>query len=460
MSLHSLDSFEERVKLLPFVTLFVALALGVLASLWSLIALPLLFLKWLRPYVVVFICGGVLYGALECETLKLQSGKRCKNVIVLTERVSTGYYGARLLTGECRGASVLFEDERFEVGDTISATYFAENIKPAIASKGIDNRLLRDGYRQRLLLDEDSLVNYSRGGVAPLVGGISSRLDSLCGSYKCRALLSSLLLGDRDAMSANQKSSFRKVGLSHVLAVSGLHVGIICFILSVILYPLNFVFSLRTLKKIVIVLLLWGYVWLVGAPASAIRAASLFSLLSIVYLQSRGVLVMANLLFGTAFVMLLFKTSLLYDIGFQLSFVAVLGISIVVPYVNKISGESRFMRYLLGSIAVTLAAQIATLPLLLYHFGAFSTISIITNTLIAPLIAPFMFFAIVALIFNSNLIMWCSERLSDAIDFIISIFVKVPYGYISELDFDGWDLLLSYIAISLLLIVANRRRVK
>lgn len=199
------------------------------------------------------------------------------------------------------------------------------------------------------------------------------------------AVLSALTLGYKKELSDDLKNDYSVAGASHVLALSGLHLGILYMILSFILPP----FSGRRrawLKEICIVAVLWAFAFVVGLSPSVIRAATLFTLLSIGRsLSHDGSSV--NSLAIAATVMLLASPRYLFDVSFQLSFLAVLSIILFHPiiyrWIKPIS--NRILRYFWGIISVSLAAQIGTAPLVMYYFSTFSLYFLLTNLLVIPL---------------------------------------------------------------------------
>lgn len=193
------------------------------------------------------------------------------------------------------------------------------------------------------------------------------------------SILAALLLGDKSRMSADLKEELNRAGVRHITAISGMHI----MILSGILMYLGLRLGLSRSKSFYFTLILLGlFIVMIGLPASAIRAGimgSLFLLSQKVGRPQAGIRAVVLAAGG----MLAFNPFLLKsDVGFQLSFLAVTGIIYLAPVLQ------RFVK--LRVLAMTLAAQVFTLPILIYNFGYFSKVAVLTNILIVPLLAYLM----------------------------------------------------------------------
>ncbi len=198
-------------------------------------------------------------------------------------------------------------------------------------------------------------------------------------------ILAAMTLGDAPLMPQTVKDNFNKVGIRHITAISGMHIGIIAGLLAGILYAS----PLKNKTFWIVSIFLIFYVTLVGWPASAVRAAIMGSILLLAEKVRRKYFAERALVLA-AFVMLLLNPLLLrLDVGFQLSFLAVLGIITTAPFFAQILKRFIRFKYLTQIVAITLAAQVFTLPILIYNFGIFSTVSPLANVLVVPLV-PFI----------------------------------------------------------------------
>ncbi|MEA3273260.1 MAG: ComEC/Rec2 family competence protein [Patescibacteria group bacterium] len=211
---------------------------------------------------------------------------------------------------------------------------------------------------------------------------------------KTLGLMRALLIGDKSYFSDQLKDNFQAIGISHLVAISGMHITIITNLL------LSFFFFLGFSRQSVfggIVIALILFVVFIGTPISAVRALLMGSLGFWAKLLGRKIQV-NNLLFFTASMILLHNPLLLfYDVGFQLSFCAVWGIFNLLPTLENFSASIPKLVGIKQAINMSIAAQLTTLPVALYHFHYFSLISILANALVFWVVFPIIFLGIIAL---------------------------------------------------------------
>ncbi len=203
------------------------------------------------------------------------------------------------------------------------------------------------------------------------------------------ALLVAMTLGDKRALSRETREDFSVSGASHITAVSGLHVGILFQLLIFLLS------GRRSMRKglswpltALAVTSIWAYALLVGLPASAVRSCGMFSIYALAVTMKRKTKSM-NCLLLAAVTMLCLSPSYLFDIGFQLSFLAVFSILLLYPGMARWVDGSRLGRHPLlkgvaTMLAVSVAAQAGTLPLVAYYFGHISCYSLLANMIAIP----------------------------------------------------------------------------
>jgi competence protein ComEC len=192
------------------------------------------------------------------------------------------------------------------------------------------------------------------------------------------ALATALSLGDKSLLDRATRASFANAGAMHVLAVSGLHVGILLFIIQWIFSKVPF---LRKRNRFIIaaLLLIWCFAFLTGLSASVVRAAGMFSIMGIGQLMGRNFFSF-NSLFASAFILLLFQPYFIFDIGFQLSYLAMFGILMFyAPVAAVFNFKWKVLRYFWEGTAIGIAAQIGTLPISLYYFHQFPNYFMLTN---------------------------------------------------------------------------------
>ena len=207
-----------------------------------------------------------------------------------------------------------------------------------------------------------------------------------------------MVLGDKSALSRDIKDTYSITGASHVLALSGLHLGIIYVLLSMLVVGRRW----RFITQILIILSIWAFVFLVGMPTSVVRAAVMLTVYALLALGHRNKMSVNTLAF-TAIVMLLFQPSALFTISFQMSFMAVLSILLFVPLFERaFSAEylmtHRCVKWLWGIVTVSCAAQIGVAPLIAYYFGRFSSWFLLTNFIVIPAAMLILYLSLLVLL--------------------------------------------------------------
>ena len=206
-----------------------------------------------------------------------------------------------------------------------------------------------------------------------------------------------MTLGEKSSLDATLKETYSLVGASHILALSGVHLMIIYTVISLFVGWRRF----RTASQVLIVLSMWAFAFLVGLSPSVVRAAFMISIYALLSLGHRERMSVNTLAF-TAFVMLLVNPLSLYDMGFQLSFMAVLAIQLFCPMLERliplhIQMEHRWLKALWGLTSVSLAAQIGTAPLIAYYFERFATYFLLSNFVVIPLATLLLYLALLSI---------------------------------------------------------------
>ncbi|HMC01465.1 MAG TPA: ComEC/Rec2 family competence protein [Flavobacteriaceae bacterium] len=198
------------------------------------------------------------------------------------------------------------------------------------------------------------------------------------------AIINALLLGQRQDIDKDIYDNYTKAGAIHILAVSGLHVGIILLLISFALKPIEQIKYGILIKTLLIVLFLWCFAIVAGLSASVTRAVAMFSILA-VGLQMKRPTNIYNTIAISIFFLLLVKPMFLFDVGFQLSYAAVLGIVSIYPLLYKIWKPKYLIVDKFWQIfIVSLAAQIGVVPLSLFYFHQFPGLFWLSNLVIIP----------------------------------------------------------------------------
>lgn len=193
------------------------------------------------------------------------------------------------------------------------------------------------------------------------------------------SIITAILLGDDDTMAPSLKASYSAVGLSHILCVSGMHVGVIFMILNFLLKPMQRARSLQFVKAIILLAAIWFYAQLTGLSPSVKRAATMFTFVTVGELLRRPVNIFHSL-FASSFLLLIINPLLLFEIGFEMSYLAVFGIVLIQPRITQLyAPKTRVGRYFWELAAVSVAAQMSTAPLSVYYFGQFPNYFLLSN---------------------------------------------------------------------------------
>jgi len=246
------------------------------------------------------------------------------------------------------------------------------------------------------------ILGTTSGNVTALAGDIRSRIISKLKALDLGkdelAIIQALLLGQRQEISQEIYSTYAAAGVIHILAVSGLHVGIILLLLNTLLKPLERVWKGKIFKTVILLMLLWGFAILAGLSPSVVRAVSMFSFVAVGMQLKRKTSVL-NTLFASMLVLLLINPSYLTQVGFQLSYAAVFSIVLIQPHLFGIyKGESKLIKYFWGIITVTFAAQIGVLPLSLFYFHQFPGLFFLSNLVILPFLGILLGLGILVMI--------------------------------------------------------------
>jgi len=262
-------------------------------------------------------------------------------------------------------------------------------------------------------------------------------------------IASALLTGYKEELDPDTKASFSKVGAMHILAVSGLHVGVIYLMINKLLFFLTRQHWQRMLRLTITLFVLWMYALITGMSPSVMRAGIMFSFIatgaSLSYKTN-----IYNTIALSALILLIANPFNLYNVGFQLSYLAVLGIVYFFPYL-KTWVNSRFwiVNQIWAISAVSFSAQLATTPISLYHFGQFPTSFLIANLIVVPLSGIIIYTGVAALIFFyvpflSDISIFCFRWLIRIMHQIILQIETLPYAYATNLNVTVFQSVLLY----------------
>ncbi len=258
-----------------------------------------------------------------------------------------------------------------------------------------------------------------------------------------------LLIGYRDDLDKDLTKAYSNTGVVHIIAISGLHLGMIYGLLLAVLKPFRRKKGYQVLKPLIILLVLWGFSLLAGAAASILRSVVMFSFIVIGESLQRKTNIL-NTMAASAFCLFLYDPYFLWDVGLQLSYTAVLSIVLFMkPVYQLLFFENRLLNAIWQLNAITLSAQILTLPVVLYYFHQFPVLFLFTNFIAVPLSGIILYAEIAMLVFAA--IPFLNMVTGKLISFLIAAlngFIErsnnLPFAVISDIRVSVLQSLLLY----------------
>lgn len=213
-------------------------------------------------------------------------------------------------------------------------------------------------------------------------------------------LLMALLFGEKTELSKEVSNNYTQAGIVHILAISGLHIALIYGIVLWLTKPLQRLRKGKVYVFLISLSVLWFYAVLAGFSASIVRAAVMFSIIAFAKILNRQSNIY-NALALSALILLCYNPNYLFDVGFQLSFAAVLSIVVFQPFVRKYSYSKYYLvRETKSLLLISLVAQIGVLPLTLYYFGQFPLLFLLANLIAIPLSSIILVLGLILIPFN------------------------------------------------------------
>lgn len=283
---------------------------------------------------------------------------------------------------------------------------------------------------------------------------LEERLINLIRDERISGVMLALLLGDKGRVDSETRSQFMNTGTAHILAVSGLHLGILYTLIKALFHFMSTKYvPLRKANTVLTVLTIWSFAMVTGSSSAVIRAAVMFTTLE-VGKELRRNCDSVNLLGCSAFIMMYWDPCTLFDVGFQLSVVAVLSIILFesVIYRHLRSGHG-WLDPILKITSVSLAVQFLITPVSMYYFGSFPVYFIISNLVWIPLSYVLMTGAMAMLFVNpisnyiSQMISKLMISLCDAGLKIFDLILSLPYSCLQNLHIFPEQVFLSILSL-------------
>ena len=275
-------------------------------------------------------------------------------------------------------------------------------------------------------------------------------------------ILKAILLGDDDTLDPELKASYSSAGVSHILCVSGMHVGVIFMIINFMLKPLDLFRRSRILKAILVMLIIWLYAHITGLAPSVTRSATMFTFVAVGQLLRRNTNVFHSL-FASMFILLIVNPLLLFEVGFQLSYLAVAGIVLFQPKLSALyTCQTRIGNYFWELVTVSVAAQIGTFPFSIYYFAKFpnyfllSNLSVITLSFVVIItgisLLPLSLIPVIA-----QHASWVLTKEISIMNRIIRFIEQLPHSVTENIDYHVVQVILLYAVIGCVCLLLYRR---
>ncbi len=496
----------------PFVRLVIPLMVGIIIGLYCkteaslstfLFSLPILLFfsikervfRALPVYAIILNLGLVFFGIL---LIQLRTEKYCKNHytnclydsvlkkgIVISQpvekekthqlelEIAAMFVGGNWKSTKGKAIVYLQKGGRLpEIGDAI---VFASNLK-IVAPPGNPKQfsykrylecqnIYTQGYipKDEYTLHKNygfNLIKWSR----ELRAYLQKVLEDANLGKEGYSVSSALLLGAKGELDNELRNAYSNAGTMHVLAVSGLHVGIIYLIF-------NFLFSLirdgwgRWIKAVLLLGVLWGYALITGLGPSVVRSATMFSFIVVGGALERRTNIY-NTLAASAFLLLVIDPYYIVQVGFQLSYLAVLGIVYFQPIIYKWFYSRWWLLDKIWSLtAVSLAAQLVTFPLGLFYFHQFPAYFLVSNLLVVPLAMVILLLGL--LLFVTSPLEWLLELVAFGLKWCLILLnegVKwldqLPMAVVKGIHISLLECLGIYLLIALVSVAFNTRQIR
>ncbi len=364
-------------------------------------------------------------------------------------------------------------DNGFKVDDEIVVFSKTTGINPPLNPRQFDyrNYLKKLGIYHQIHIKNGSFLQKKKSSKT-LFGIASNFRENLIQKLKQEnfdaqelGVIQALLLGQRNTISEDTYSDYKNAGAVHILAVSGLHVGILLLVLQFLLKPIEQLPKGKTIKLITIVILLWAFAFVAGLSPSVVRAVTMFSFLAYALYLNRPTSTF-NILALSVFFILLIKPRFLFQVGFQMSYAAVFAIVWVYPKLQRFWYPKNWLvRKVWQLLSVSFAAQLGVLPLSLFYFHQFPALFFVSNLLIVPFLGIILGVGILVLVlaglnllFEPLVVLYNS--LIGFMNSTISWVARQESFLFKDIPFDTVQLFIGYFGVIALILVLSKSSFK
>ena len=491
----------EIIALYPAVFALIVLIVGVLMGIY----IGFTHIVCISIFILVFVCILLIIKAKRFQLNELFS--TCVLLIIYVLGIFRGYYSVetpKFIPSNCTQIDLRVNDIKdgnnsMRIAGTVLSAYDSIGVKleydivqdVLITIQGIDYSLVPgviiripnkfslvdnlrnpDEFDYKTYLNRQGIffqayINSKNYEIVSISPTISNRINSLKMSLNkliltsklssdSKYFLSAILLGDKHNLNVETRNLFSNIGISHVLALSGLHVGIISLLVYFLLFPLDYIID-RRIRVFLSIALLIMYAILTGLSVSVVRATLLSSVCAIGFCLRRKISPI-NLLAFVAFVMIVINPQWIYDIGFQLSFLAVLFILIFAHKINPINRKKVILYNIMSLISVTISASMGTFMLSAYYFHVIPVMFLIPNLILIPILPILLFIGILAVITNFHPIVYVYDLLYDILIKLFSCINNLDFSFIDNVEILPHDIVMYMTTTSIIAIILYNTR--
>ena len=357
-------------------------------------------------------------------------------------------------------------------GDLIALPAPVREVTPPMNPGEFDYRayLYRKGITGQAYLRDEDWLDLQTNNANPVYAFSYRFRDVLLASLQRSGLsdnefgvAAAILLGYDDNLADEVRKNYVAAGSMHILCVSGMHVGIIYLLASFLLGFLNRKKWQKTLKQVLLLALIWFYALIAGLSPSILRASMMLTFVIIGEMINRKGFII-NSIAASAFVLLCINPNNLFEIGFLLSYAAVLGIVVLQrPIYNLLYFKNKLLDKAWQITAVSLAAQVATIPFTLFYFNQFTTYFWLSNLFMTPISFVVVISGMVLLMVSwipylNTLVGYLVWGAVYVMNWVVARVERLPFSIVKGLYVSEFEFAMLLLAFVLLLVMVSMRK--
>ncbi|MCM8571044.1 ComEC family competence protein [Gramella jeungdoensis] len=335
---------------------------------------------------------------------------------------------------------------------------FQFNYRKYMQNLGVERQL-------NLQSEQINVLHRSNSNLLNLAWGFREDLITELKKYDLEkeelAVFQALILGQRREIDDKLYKDYAAAGAIHILAISGLHIGILLLLLNSLLKPVERLKYGKYLKAFLVIVLLWSFALLTGLSPSVVRAVTMFTFIAI-GLQLKRKTSPLNSLFLSLFFLLLINPFYLFQVGFQLSYLAVFSIIVFQPFIYRLfTTKIKIIDYFWKMVSVSLAAQIGILALSLFYFHQFPGLFLLSNLVVLPVLGFVLAFGIlIILLALANILPEVLVEVLGSILKLLNSFIRQIAGIetmvLSDIDFSIFQCIAAYLILVGILLILSK----